>query len=108
MRRALALTGLFVIGIDIDPIVHVGSRQEHTTYVADYDRYEGDFGSLIEQAIHTMGYRREDTILIAFDVDCKTRSQMTMNMNGKCRDGTTGRADPSKPGGGRSNETRSC
>ena len=49
-------------------------------------------------SIHTtMGFRRTDTILIGFDADCKTRSQMTMNMNGKCRDGTTGRVDPSKP-----------
>jgi len=98
MRRALALTGLFVIGIDIEPIVHAGTRHECTTFVADYDEHEGRFGALVESSIHTMGFRRSDTILIGFDADCKTRSQMTMNMNGKCRDGTTGRVDPSKPG----------
>ena len=98
MRRALALTGLFVIGIDIEPTVHAGTRQEHTTFVADYDDHEGRFGALVETSIHAMGFLRSDTILIGFDADCKTRSQMTMNMNGKCRDGTTGRVDPSKPG----------
>ena len=46
----------------------------------------------------TVSIRRADTILIGFDADCKTRSQMIMNMNGKCRDGTTGRVDLSKPG----------
>ena len=98
MRRALALTGLFVIGIDIEPVVHVGTRQEHTTFVADYDAHEDHFGALVETSIHAMSFHRSDTILIGFDADCKTRSQMTMNMNGKCRDGTTGRVDPSKPG----------
>ena len=98
MRRALALTGLFVIGIDIEPIVHAGTRQERTTFVADYDAHEDRFGALVETSIHVMGFHRSDTILIGFDADCKTRSQMTMNMNGKCRDGTTGRVDPSKPG----------
>ena len=98
MRRALALTGLFVIGIDIEPIVHAGTRHECTTFVADYDEHEGRFGALVESSIHIMGFRRSDTILIGFDADCKTRSQMTMNMNGMCRDGTTGRVDPSKPG----------
>ena len=98
MRRALALTGLFVIGIDIGPIVHAGTRQERTTFVADYDAHEGRFGALVETSIRTMGFCRADTILIGFDADCKTRSQMTMDMNGKCRDGTTGRVGPSKPG----------
>jgi len=98
MRRALALTGLFVIGIDIEPIVHAGTRQERTTFVADYDAHEGRFGALVETSIHPMGFCRADTILIGFDADCKTRSQMTMDMNGKCRDGTTGRVGPSKPG----------
>ena len=98
MRRALAPTGLFVIGIDIEPVVHAGTRHERTTFVAGYDAHEGRFGALVETSIRTMGFRRTDTILIGFDADCKTRFQMTMNMNGKCRDGTMGRMDPSKPG----------
>ena len=75
MRRALALTGLFVIGTDIELVVHAGTRQEHTTFVADYDAHEGRFGALVETSIHTMGFCRADTVLIGFDADCKTRSQ---------------------------------
>ena len=99
MKRALMLIGVFVVGIDIDPCVDAGDRTEHTTCVADYDSYEGRIGDLVEAAIHSVGFRRSDCDLIGFDADCKTRSQMTMNMNGKCRDGTTGSVDLSKPGG---------
>ena len=33
MRRALQLTDLFVIGIDIEHTVETGTRAEHTSYV---------------------------------------------------------------------------
>ena len=40
MKRALMLTGTFVIGIDIKSTVDAGSRVEHTTVVVDYDGFE--------------------------------------------------------------------
>ena len=92
------LTGIFVIGIDIKPTVDAGSRVEHTTVVADYDAFEGRMGTLVEHSIHGMGFRRAGNDLIAFDADCTTRSQTTMNMNGRCRNPTTGRVDHTKPG----------
>ena len=92
------LTGAFVIGIDIKPTVDAGSRVEHTTVVVDYDSFEGRMGTLVEHSVHGMGFRRADNDLIAFDADCATRSQMTMNMNGRCRDPTTGHVDHTKPG----------
>ena len=55
MRRALQLTGLFVIGVDIEHTVDAGTRAEHTTYVADYGSFEGRFGVLVEAAIHRLG-----------------------------------------------------
>ena len=99
MRKALQLTGAFVIGVDIESEVDAGTRIEHTSYVADYDRHEGRFGPLVERAIHRFGFTRSDVVLIAFDADCSTRSRMTSNMNGKCRDSVTGKPDISKPGG---------
>ena len=98
MKRALMLTGVFVIGVDIRPTVDAGTRVERTTVVADYDVFEGRMGTLIEHSIHSMGFDRADNDLIAFDADCATRSQMTMNMNGRCRDPTTGHVDYTKPG----------
>jgi hypothetical protein len=98
MKRALMLTGAFVIGIDIKPTVDAGSRVEHTTVIADYDAFEGRMGTLVEHSVHAMGFCRADNDLIAFDADCATRSQMTMNMNGRCRDPTTGHVDHTKPG----------
>jgi len=98
MKRALMLTGAFVIGIDIKPTVDAGSRVEHTKVVVDYDGFEGRMGTLVEHSVHGMGFRRADNDLIAFDADCATRSQMTMNMNGRCRDPTTGHVDHTKPG----------
>ena len=98
MKRALMLTGAFVIGVDIRPAIDAGTRVERTTVVADYDAFEGRMGTLIEHSIHSMGFHRADTDLIAFDADCSTRSQMTMNMNGRCRDSTTGHVDHTKPG----------
>ena len=56
MRKALQLTGAFVIGIDIEPEVDAGTRTEYTSFVADYDRHEGQFGPLIEQATHRFGF----------------------------------------------------
>ena len=93
MKRALMLTGAFVIGIDIKPTVDAGSRVEHTRVVADYDTFEGRMGTLVEHSAHGMGFRRADNDLIAFDADCAARSQITMNMNGRCRDPTTGHVD---------------
>ena len=74
MMRALTLTGIFVIGIDIKPTVDAGSKVEHTTVVADYDTFERRMGTLVETSIHGMGFRRTDNDLIAFDADCATRS----------------------------------
>ena len=71
---------------------------EHTTVVADYDTFEGRIGTLVEHSVHGMGFRRADNDLIAFDADCATRSQITMNMNGRCRNPTTGHVDHTKPG----------
>ena len=99
MRKALQLTGLFVIGIDIESDIDAGTRTEHTSFIADYDQHEGRFGPLVENAIHRFGFSRADVVLIAFDADCSTRSRMTSNMNGKCRDLVTGKPDASKPGG---------
>ena len=99
MRRALQLTGLFVIGIDIEHTVETGTREERTSYVADYDSFEGRFGVMVEAAIHRFGFSRADVVLIAFDADCSTRSRMTSNMNGKCRDMISGQADCTLPGG---------
>ena len=99
MRRALQLTGLFVIGVDIEGEVDAGTRVEQTAFVADYDTYEGRFGELVTSAIHRFGFTRAQTVAIVFDADCRTRSRMTSNMNGQCRDKVTGQADPSLPGG---------
>ena len=99
MRRALQLTGLFVIGVDIEHTVETGTRAEHTSYVADYDSFEGRFGVMVEAAIHRLGFSRADVVLIAFDADCSTRSRMTSNMNGKCRDMISGQADCALPDG---------
>ena len=99
MRRALQLTGLFVIGVDIEHTVETGTRAEHTSYVADYDSFEGRFGDMVEAAIHRLGFSRADVVLIAFDADCSTRSRMTSNMNGKCRDMVSGQADSALPDG---------
>ena len=93
MKRALALTGVFVIGIDFKPTIDAGSRAEHTTVVADYDAFEGRMGTLVENSIHDTGFRRADNDLIAFGADWATRSQITMNMNGRCRNPTAGHVD---------------
>ena len=77
MRKALQLTGLFVIGIDIESDIDAGTRTEHTSFIADYDQHEGRFGPLVENAIHRFGFSRADVVLIAFDADCSTRSRMT-------------------------------
>ena len=98
MMRALTLTGIFVIGIDIKPTVDAGSKVEHTTVVADYDTFERRMGTLVETSIHGMGFRRADNDLIVFGADCATRSHITMNMTGRCRNPTTGRVDYTKPG----------
>ena len=92
------LTGAFVIGIDIKPTIDAGSRVEHTTVVADYGTFGGRMGTLVEHSVHGMGFRRADNDLIAFDADCAARSQITMNMNGRCRAPTTGHVDHTKPG----------
>ena len=98
MKRARMLTGIFVIGIDIKPTVDAGSRVKHTTVVVDYDDFEGRMGTLVEHSMHGTGFARADNGIIAFDADCNTRSQITMNMNGRCRNPTTGRVDHTKPG----------
>ena len=54
--------------------------------------------TIVENSIHGMGFRRTDNGLIAFDADCSTRSQITMNMNGRCRNPTTGHVDHTRPG----------
>ena len=71
---------------------------KHTTVVADYGAFEGRMGTLVENSIHGTGFCRADNDLIAFDTYCATRSQITMNMNGRCRNPTTGRVDHTKPG----------
>ena len=71
---------------------------KHTTVVADYDTFEGRMGTLVENSIHGMDFRRAGSDLIAFDADCATRSQITMNMNGRCRNPTAGHMDHTKPG----------
>ena len=97
MRRALQATGLFVTGIGNHAEIDSGTRTATTQYAGDYDDHEGRFGDLVEDAIHTFGFRRANVVLIAFDADCTTRSRITTNMNG---DHTiTGDADLSKPGG---------
>ena len=99
MKRALQATGIFVIGIDRYKIISTGTREEHTTYIADYDTCQGDIETLIMDALHTFGFQPHQVLLISFDADCATRSIMTINMNKKCRDATTGHADVRKPGG---------
>ena len=99
MKRALQLTGLFVIGVDIKPQVDAGGHVEHTAYVADYDAFEGRFGMVVEGAVHALGFCRSDKGAVAFDADCKTRSQMIINMNGMCRSSGTGNADEELSGG---------
>ena len=76
MKRALTLTGVFVIGIDTKPAIDAGSRVERTTVVADYNAFEGRMGTLVENSIHGTGFclRRAENGLIAFDADCATRS----------------------------------
>ena len=96
MRRALQLTGLFVIGIDIEQTVETGTREECTSYVADYGSFEGRFGDMVEAAVHRFGFSRADVVLIAFDADCSTRSRMTSNMNGKCRAPSLSSIEPSR------------
>ena len=98
MKRELMLTGAFVIGVAIKSTVDAGSRVEHTAVVADYDTFESRMDTLVESSIHGMGFRRADNDLIAFDADCATRSQITMNVNGRCRNPTTGHVDHTKPG----------
>ena len=98
MKRARMLTGIFVIGIDIKPTVDAGSRVKHTTVVVDYDDFEGRMGTLVEHSMHGTGFARADNGIIAFDADCNTRSQITMNMNERCRNSKTGRVDHTKPG----------
>ena len=99
MKRALQTTGIFVIGIDRYKIISTGTREEHTTYIADYDTCQGDIETLIMDALHTFGFQPHQVLLISFDADCATRSIMTINMNKKCRDASTGHADVRKPGG---------
>ena len=99
MKRALQLTGLFVISVDIKPQVDAGGRVEHTAYVADYEKFKGRFGMVVEGAVHALGFRRSDTGALAFDADCRTESQMTINLNGRCRSSDTGNADGERPGG---------
>ena len=55
MRRALQLTGLFVIGKDIEQTVETGTREERTSYVTDYDSFEGRFGAMVEAAVKQLG-----------------------------------------------------
>ena len=99
MKRALQLTGLCVIGVGIKPQVDAGGHVEPTAYVADYDAFEGRFGMVVEGAVHALGFRRSDTDAVAFGADCKTRSQMSINMNGMCRSSGTGNADEEVSGG---------
>ena len=99
MKRALQTTGIFVIGIDRCQIISTGTREEHTTYIADYDTCQGDIETLIMDALHVFGFQPHQVLLISFDADCTTRSIMTINMNKKCRDAMTGHADVRKPGG---------
>ena len=99
MRRALQLTGLIVIGVDVEHTVDRGTRAEHTSYVADCGTFEGRFGVMVEAAIHRLGFSRAGVVLIAFDADCTTRSRVTSNMNGKCRNMISGQAESTLPDG---------
>ena len=99
MKRALQSTGIFVIGIDQHETIFAGTRKEHTTYVADYDKCQGDIETLITHALHVFGFQQHQVLMISFDADCTTRSIMTINMNKKCRDASSGHADIHMPGG---------
>ena len=99
MKRALQSTGIFVIGIDQHETIFAGTRKEHTTYVADYDKCQGDIETLIIHALHIFGFQQHQVLMISFDADCTTRSIMTINMNKKCRDASSGHADIHMPGG---------
>ena len=58
MKRALTLTGVFVIGIDIKPTIYAGSRVEHTTdHGSSGLRYVVSMGTLVENSIHGTGFR---------------------------------------------------
>ena len=99
MKRALQATGIFVIGIDRHEITTTGTREEHTTYIADYEACKGDIETLIVHALHLFGFKPHQVLMISFDADCTTRSIMTINMNKKYRNALSGHAGIRKPGG---------